>query len=122
MHHSSQGVLAWGVDGLIRLTQVLNVVEYPLTQIRELDEPYWYQSEDDQPTCTSIAHHMRLVQAADLAYPIILCPAGRVMDGMHRVVKALLEGHTSVRAYRLPTLPEPDYINVEPNDLPYDKN
>src|SRR3546814_13029633 len=33
-----------------------------------------------------------LVLAADLAYPIILCPAGRIMNGMHRVVKASVAG------------------------------
>ncbi len=40
---------------------------------------------------------------------------------MHRVVKALLEGLTSIQAYHLPVLPEPDYIGVHPDDLPYDE-
>ena len=35
---------------------------------------------------------MRLVERAELAYPIILAPDGRVLDGMHRVAKALLQG------------------------------
>ena len=32
--------------------------------------------------------HIHLMDAADLAYPIILSSAGRVMDGMHRVAKS----------------------------------
>lgn len=99
----------------------LQPVEYPLSDIRELDEPYWYDLEGDRPTCKSIADHIRLVQATDLAYPIILCPAGRVLDSMHRVVKAFLEGRTHFLVYRLPVLPEPDYLGVDPDDLPYDE-
>ncbi|WP_221406887.1 hypothetical protein [Empedobacter brevis] len=64
---------------------------------------------------------MRLVNKADLVYPIIICPDGKLVDGMHRVVKALLEGLTSIQAYHLPVLPEPDYIGVHPDDLPYDE-
>lgn len=118
---SDQGILAWDVDNLIRLTTDLEAIELPLNDIHELNEPYWYDLEGDRPTCKSIADHIRLVQTADLAYPIILCPAGRVMDGMHRVVKAFMEGRKHLLAYRLPTLPEPDYIGVNPNDLPYDE-
>lgn len=114
-----QGLLAWDVDNLIRLTVNLEAIEHPLSAIHELDEPYyWYDLEGDKPTCKSIADHIRLVQTTDLAYPIILCPAGRVMDGMHRVVKVFLEGRSHLLAYRLPVLPEPDYIGVDPGDLP----
>lgn len=87
--------------------------------IRELDEPHWYGLEGDRPTCKSIPNHIRLIQAADLAYPIVLCPAGRIMDGMHRAVKALLENRTHLLAYRLPVLPAPDDVGVAPDDLPY---
>ncbi|MDR0664348.1 MAG: hypothetical protein LBF86_02355 [Helicobacteraceae bacterium] len=119
--NSDQGLLAWNVDTLIRLAANLEAIEYPLDEIRELDEPYWYDLEGDSPTCKSIANHIRLVQAADLAYPIILCPAGKVMDGMHRAVKAFLENRRFLLAYRLPYLPEPDYVGVDPDDLPYDE-
>ncbi len=58
---------------------------------------------------------------ADLAYPIILDPYGRIMDGMHRVVKALTEGRKTILAYRLSELPPPHHINVHPENLPYDE-
>jgi hypothetical protein len=119
--NNEQGLLAWDVDNLIRLTTNLKAIDIPVNEIQELNEPYWYDLEGDRPTCRSIADHIRLIQATDLAYPIILCPAGRVMDGMHRVVKALLEGRRFLLAYRLSALPEPDYIGVDPDDLPYDE-
>ena len=43
------------------------------------------------------------------------------MDGMHRVVKANLLNLKTIKAFRLPTLPKPDYVDVNPDDLPYDE-
>ena len=116
---SKDGLLAWDVDRLVALTSNLTPEPVPLKQIGELDEAYWYGAEGDQPSCRSIAEHMKLTLEAELAYPIILCPAGRVMDGMHRIVKALVMGHASINAYRLPMLPPPDYVDVDPAELPY---
>ncbi len=116
---SAAGLLAWDIDQLIALTKNLTLVQIPLAHLAELDENYWYSTADTQPTCRSIAQHMRLVQAADLAFPIILCPEGKLLDGMHRAVKALLEEREFIAAYRLPYLPEPDFIGVAPEDLPY---
>ena len=39
-----------------------------------------------------IGTEKRKIEETDLEYPIILAADGRVMDGMHRVCKALLEG------------------------------
>lgn len=118
--NSNRGLLAWDVDKLCRLTEAIQAEKVPLSAIKELDEPHWYDLEDDVPTCRSIADHMRIIQAADLSYPITICPKGRVMDGMHRVVKAYLEGRDSLQAYRLLVLPEPDYVGLDPANLPYD--
>lgn len=58
-------------------------------------------------------------KSADLTYPIILSSDGRVMDGMHRVARALLEGETSIRAVQFRQDPPPDHRNCRPDDLPY---
>jgi hypothetical protein len=62
---------------------------------------------------------IRLIEETDLSHAIILDPDGRVMDGMHRVAKALSLGQTHIKARRLAVLPEPDYLGVEPDELPY---
>lgn len=62
---------------------------------------------------------MALVQAADLNHPIILCGEGRVMDGMHRLVKALLEEREAILAVKFENTPEPDYIDPNPESLSY---
>ena len=64
--------------------------------------------------------HLRLVEEVDLSYPVLVDPEGRLLDGMHRIAKALSLGHASIRAKRLPFLPEPDHVGTDPDDLPYD--
>ncbi|MBL1407656.1 hypothetical protein [Sphingobacterium faecale] len=117
----NQQLYAWDVERLIQLTQGLHPETIHLNEINEFNETYWYSDEGDSPTCRSIAEHMKLIKEADLAYPILICPEGKLMDGMHRVVKAYLEGLSSVQAFRLAILPQPDYIDVNPDDLPYDE-
>ena len=54
----------------------------------------------------------------DFTFPIILSRDGRVMDGMHRVCKALLLGQRDIEAVRFTQDPAPDYVGVHPDDLP----
>ncbi len=91
----------------------------PLDEIKEIDENFWYQGEQDVPTCRSMVDHFRLVNETNLDHPIILSFEGRVMDGMHRIAKALLLGHKEVKAVRFTEEIAPDYMNVFPDDLPY---
>lgn len=67
-----------------------------------------------------VADHAKLIDETDLSYPIILSSDGRVMDGMHRVAKACMLGLVTVSAVQFEVDPEPDYINVDLDSLPYD--
>ncbi|WP_303748141.1 hypothetical protein [Stenotrophomonas pigmentata] len=118
---SEAGLLAWDVHRLIALSRDLPVSNIALSAVAELDEAYWWDADSPPPTCRQVIEHLQLVEAADLQYPIILCPQGRVMDGMHRVAKALLLGKSDVAAVRLPELPSPDHVGVDPDDLCYDE-
>jgi hypothetical protein len=69
-------------------------------------------------TCREVVRHARLMLDCDLAFPIILSSDGSIMDGMHRVCKALLEGLSEIEGCFLHDS-EPDYIRVHPDDLPY---
>ncbi len=117
---SDVGLLAWDVHRLVTLSRELPVSHVPLSSIAELDEAYWWDAGSPPPTCRQVIEHMQLVEAADLQYPIIICPQGRVMDGMHRVAKALLQGKQEIAAVRLLKLPSPDHVGVDPDDLCYD--
>jgi hypothetical protein len=114
---SERGLLAWDVDRLIQLTSQLPRKIVPLDQIRELDEE-WF-GEDERPTWRALLEHVRLLEEADLTYPIILSASGAVMDGMHRVAKATLEGRSGIEAVQFDEDPPPDHIGLGPADLAY---
>lgn len=108
------------MDRLIELSKSLPVHEISLNKIRELDEPYWYGNlKKDIPTVRSIFDHLKLVMLSDLSFPIVLSSDGRVMDGMHRVVKALLNGHETIKAVQFEIDPKPDHTDVDPEQLEY---
>jgi hypothetical protein len=77
-------------------------------------------NEGTRTTCREVVDHARLMLDSNLAFPIILSSDGRVMDGMHRVCKALLQTRTGIEAVRFIHDPAPGCIGVHPADLPYD--
>jgi hypothetical protein len=115
---SDRGLLTWDIDRLVTLTKRFPRIHVPLTAIRELDEPFW--SDGDTSTWRAAVEHVGLIEAADLSFAIILSSDGRVMDGMHRVAKAVLLGRATIEAVKFTDDPEPDYVGVQPNELPYD--
>ncbi|MGQ7287336.1 hypothetical protein ACUN7Z_07310 [Vreelandella venusta] len=116
---SDEGLLSWDVFRLIELAKDLPVIEISLADISELDEEFWFELGGAKPTCRNIIEHTKLIQETDLSYPIILCHKGRVMDGMHRVCKAVLLGHDTVRAVRFPQYLAPDHVGIEADELTY---
>lgn len=118
---SDQGLLAWDIRRLVELTRDFPVEQIQLADIAELDETHWYKDEGDSPTCRSLLQHMKLIDEVDFSYPIILDLDGRVMDGMHRVCRAVREGIDRIPAVRFVTNPEPDFVGCDPDELPYDE-
>ena len=51
---------------------------------------------------------LKNVLEADMSFPIILDEDGWVMDGRHRIAKALLEGHEKIKFVRFDVTPSPD--------------
>jgi len=86
----------------------------PLSAIRELDQPW-----SELQTWRAMIEHLDLIDQADLSYPIILSADGAVMDGRHRVVKAVREGRSEIEAVQFDADPKPDHMGRGPNDLPY---
>ena len=71
------------------------------------------------PGIRTAVEHATLMNQADLAFPIILAADGAVMDGRHRVARALLEGRATIDVVRFPEDPAPDFVGRDPDDLPY---
>ena len=114
---SDRGLLAWEVDRLVKLSSRLPRKRVPLSEIRELDEEW--SGDDERSTWRAMIEHVRLMEEADLSFPIILSASGAVMDGMHRVAKAALRGWNEIEAVQFDVDPEPDHIGVKPDELPY---
>jgi hypothetical protein len=117
---SKHGYFAWDVELLIHLSESLPVKKISLEKIRELDEPYWYgDPKKNVPTVRSIFKHVQLMTESDLSFPIILSSDGRVMDGMHRVLKALVNGFNAIDGVQFEIDPKPQHTDVYPEQLDY---
>lgn len=90
----------WFVARLITLTKDFDVMEIPLEHMN-----VYYTYKD--LTLRDMVTHMQAVNDADLEYPIILDEDGEVMDGRHRIMKALLNGAKTIKAVRFGVNPEP---------------
>lgn len=90
----------------------------PIDSIRELDTEYWFDGSAEVATVRKVAEHAKLIAEVDTSYPIILGYDGRVMDGMHRIARAILEGRAEIDAVRFPSPVEPDFRSCLPHELP----
>ncbi len=71
-----------------------------------LDEVRWFsESMNKLPTCRAVAEHARNIYEVDFSFPIILSPSGVVLDGMHRLCKAFLQGMEEIEAVQLTRMP-----------------
>jgi hypothetical protein len=120
LRKTAGGFDAWDVDRLVELAAGLPVEDVAVDDIAELDEAYWFADSDEAVTVRKVVEHARLIGEVDLGHPILLDVDGRVMDGMHRVARALLEERATVRAVRFVVHPAPDHVDCHPRDLPYE--
>jgi hypothetical protein len=110
-HTASLGDRGWYIETIWQAALGVPVTEVPIDTIREIDEDCWFQG---QPvTVRAVIDHARRIEGADLSMPIILASDGQVLDGMHRIAKAVLIGRTSVTAQRLAADPNPDWLRPD---------
>ncbi len=88
------------VTDLIEASKGLPVMELKLADIFT---DYPSPCED---TMESFMGHVERVNNADLSYPIILSPGNSVLDGKHRLIKALIEKRETIKAVRLGRMPQ----------------
>lgn len=94
----------WSVARLFELSRKLKVLTIPLDH---LSVYYTYE----KLTLREMVMHMKAVKAADLSTPIILDEDGELMDGRHRLMKAMLNGEKTIKAVRFETNPSPDKVS-----------
>jgi len=95
---SRLGKTLWSVPRLIELSKNLTVMEIPIDHLNVCNRYENLRLRD-------MVSHMKAVQNADLSYPIILDEDGEIMDGRHRIMKAILGGEKTIKAVRFDTNP-----------------
>lgn len=91
---------SWSVPRLFELARNLQVMDIPLDHLG-----LWYKY--DNLTLREMVMHIKAVNDADLDKPIILDEDGDLMDGRHRLMKAMLLGNATIKAVRFDENPEP---------------
>jgi hypothetical protein len=103
--------LVWYTERLWAEARTLKPFDIELSAIRELDRDCWFDGGRKQPTLREVAGHCHRINAANLEWPIILNADGSLMDGGHRVCKALLDGRRTIRAVQFAVMPDPDEVH-----------
>ena len=88
--------------------QNLEPFDYPVAAYDMAQKYFRLDNMDD------FCWHVRRVLASDYeSYPIILDDYGQIADGSHRLCHAIIDGVTTVKAYRLQKMPAPDYTEKD---------
>jgi len=107
-HWVALGNRAWHIETVWRAALNVPVEEVPIDAIGELYEDCWFKGR--LVTVRVVVARARRIDDADLSVPVILAADGQVLDGMHRIARAVFCGRTSVPAQCLPTDPDPDWL------------
>ena len=94
----------WSVPRLFELSRNLPVMD---VVIDHMSTYFIYE----KLTLREMIGHMKAVEAADLSYPIILDEDGELMDGRHRLMRAIMLGHVTIKAVRFEENPSPDRVD-----------
>lgn len=97
--------LVYDVSELVEQARDLKPFKLPLRGIN-LD----YSSLTVRDTLSNFICHVKAVFDSSLEYPIILAPDGFIMDGRHRLCKAMLLGKKTIDAVQFTEWPEPSEI------------
>ncbi len=93
----------WFVSRLIEKSSELEVQVAPIGAINT------YRLKPGMDTMGEFVDHIKRVQRADLTIPIILDEEGYIMDGRHRIARAILEGAETIKFVRFDETPPCDY-------------
>lgn len=104
-------VCSYHVPDLWKIAQHFPATQKPLG--------YWVSSINNYINAFTPEDWLRVIEA-DLSYPIILYSKAGVVDGCHRIVKAMLLGYDQINAVEIPHLSNP--IRVWASWEEYDTN
>lgn len=101
------GPRRWRVQDLRKAVENEPVYQVPLAFLNLSAHTF-----DTEEGLIGFATHMRHVNECDPDDPIIFDQWGQILDGRHRIVKALLEGRTTIAARKIPDGTDPTYYQT----------
>ena len=100
----------WKVSQLWELSKHLPIFQFNVSTYN-LDIVRWF-AEGEQPTAKSILQHCKRINEADLSCSLIFAPDGCLMDGLHRICKAMINNVSYLPAVQFTSMPEPNLIET----------
>lgn len=91
----------WSVAKLIDDAKHLPIFDCPIACV-DISQAVW-----DGESILGLAFHCKRVMDADTNEPILLDWHGRVADGRHRIMKAIIDGKATIKARRMSWQPDP---------------
>ena len=101
-------VCVWLTRRLWELSKDLPVFEYEVSSFDGFDKDVWFGSQH-KPTVKKVLEHYLKIEKANFKYPIIVSRDGMILDGVHRLCRALLDGRKTIPAVKFEIDPEPDH-------------
>jgi hypothetical protein len=99
------GDRVWTVANLVERAKGLPPFDLPIAALF-VGAKVWGAIESPY----EFAQHMRRVLDVDTSHPVILDQEGFIMDGWHRVTRALVDGKATIKAVRFDETAPHDYI------------
>lgn len=100
-------ICLWLTTRLWELSKDLPVFEYEVASFNCFDKDVWFNSQH-KPTVNKVLEHYKKIENANFTHPIILSQDGIILDGVHRICRAYLDGRNTIPAVRFAIDPEPD--------------
>ena len=99
----------WFTERLWALARELPEFDIEVERFQELDQDCWF-GRGRAPTIREVAAHCKRINQVDTGFPVVIIENGRLMDGGHRLARALLEGTKTIKAVQFAQMPVPDAI------------
>lgn len=96
-HVNGLGNRQWIIHDLLKAVENEPVYQVPLAFLDLANHKF-----GDEGGLIDFAIHMKHVNDSDPDFPVIFDQWGRILDGRHRIVKALLEGRITIPAKKVP--------------------
>ena len=111
------GIATRVIDGYIFVydcTEIYRLARNsPIESVRladfDLSKMFWFTSLE-QASVSAVLEHINRINAACAEDPIVLAPDGALLDGLHRLAKAVFEKRYVIPARRLAIEPTPIFV------------